>query len=147
MDADAASGFEILRELADQRLVSLLVLAVNDVRKKNYIVAPWDRILPIVAGDQLDARRHAGFTDEFLGDVERCRKIEDGCAHLVEAAAQKDGVGRRAGTDIEQVGHVAPVNSLSEKLAIATGFDQGVHAIDKGFGFFTLLLIHVCWPY
>ena len=46
-----AAGFEVRNEFADQRSVVFKAFAMDDVGKKNDVVAPRDRVFPIVAGD------------------------------------------------------------------------------------------------
>ena len=81
--------------------------------------------------------------NEALGDLQRCRQIENGRAELGKALAQRDGVGRRAGTDVEQLADFVPIERIGKDLRVAARFDQRIHRIDEGLGFRWVILIHI----
>ena len=72
-DDDSAGRSETTCELPDERSISFVVLAMNDIRQKNCVVTSWDRIASVIAGDELYSALHAGSANVPLGDFESRR--------------------------------------------------------------------------
>ena len=76
-DDDFPAGPEIGREFHYQPLVLVVTFAVDDVRKENDVVAPWDRVPSIVAAYEFDARLKSRLSHMRSRDPERAGQFED----------------------------------------------------------------------
>src|SRR5918997_495749 len=143
LDDNAAAGSEHRAKSDHEPLVYFKAFAVNDVGKKNYIVAAGEFINPVITADQPDSAGQTGFSHVTFGECDSCRQIENGGAEIRKSSAKRDGIGGWSRNHIEQLVSGVPIEGFGHDLRIAARLDKRIHRVDKNSGFRGIILIHV----